>query len=250
GRIAASPRPSRRAARSMVAWRSSLATIRTRGAPCSPSRSTSHPTARRTWWRPAAIPTVLPACAPVTRPTVAVGGRPSSSSSHPDTARSAATAAGESASLNATWSHPAASTSAAVAAGGDPHRVARLGAGDQADGGGGRQTGQLERPPRHRALGGHRGGGERVVERDLVPPGREHVGRGGGREGPADDEAEVARARRAHQPVLGRRDELVDDPLRRGARARQRPAEPLQQRIRAGGGLHRAVRQGGPVVAG
>ena len=70
-----SPRPSSRSARSIVACRSTLARIRTRGAPHRPSRPASQPWAASTCDRPAAMPTVLAAPAPVTNPTDADAGR-------------------------------------------------------------------------------------------------------------------------------------------------------------------------------
>ena len=57
-------------------------------------RSTSQPAPASTWWRAAASPTVLAACAPVTKPTEADAGRPSRSLSQPPAASSAATPAG------------------------------------------------------------------------------------------------------------------------------------------------------------
>ncbi len=59
-------------------------------------------------------------CAPVTKPTDAGSGIPSSSLSQPPATSSAAAAAGDSTGLNAHWSHPEASMSAAVAAGSAP----------------------------------------------------------------------------------------------------------------------------------
>ena len=120
GSTARVPKPSSRRARSTVACRSSLATTRTRGAPPSPSRSTSQPASASTWWRAAASPTVFAACPPVTKPAEAVAGRPSRSFSHAPAASSAAAAAGESTALKPFWSQPVARTSAAVAAGSAP----------------------------------------------------------------------------------------------------------------------------------
>ena len=66
------------------------------------------------------MPTVLAACAPVTKPTDAPPGRPSRSFTQPPAARSAASAAGDINGLKAFWSQPTASMSAAVAAGVEP----------------------------------------------------------------------------------------------------------------------------------
>ena len=114
------PRPSSRNERSMVACRSEPVTTRTRGAPTSPSVSTSWPACSSTRCRPQAMPTVLAAWAPVTNPTEAPPGSPSRSFTQPPAARSAASAAGDSTGLKAFWSHPTASRSAAVAAGVEP----------------------------------------------------------------------------------------------------------------------------------
>jgi hypothetical protein len=59
-------------------------------------------------------------CAPVTRPTLAPGGRPSTSASHSAATASTAPAAGEETALNAFWSHADVSQSAASAAGSAP----------------------------------------------------------------------------------------------------------------------------------
>jgi hypothetical protein len=137
-----------------------------------------------------------------------------------------------------------------VAGGGQPDGVGPLRAGREPDSGGGRQAQQREQPTARGAFGRRRRGGQRVVERALVPPGGEHVCRGGGGERAADDEAEVARARTAHQPALGRSDELVNDLLGRGAHAGQRPGERGQHRVRVGGRLDRPLGERGPVVRG
>ena len=93
--IEPSPSPSRRSDRSTVACRSTLATIsQPRGSPKSPSRPASQPCAARTCDRPAARPTVLAPPAPVTNPTDAEAGRPSSSFSHEPATSSNAIAAG------------------------------------------------------------------------------------------------------------------------------------------------------------
>ena len=60
---------------------------------------------------------MLASCAPVTKPTDAVAGMPSSSLSQPPATSSATTAAGDSTPLNAFWSQPLVIMSAAVAAG-------------------------------------------------------------------------------------------------------------------------------------
>ncbi len=99
--IAATPSPSSRSERSIVAWRSSPAITRTRGAPCRPSRSTSQPARSSTRWRAAASPTVFPACVPVTIPNDAGPGRPSDSFNHTPTVSSTIAAAGDDAPLNA-----------------------------------------------------------------------------------------------------------------------------------------------------
>ena len=71
------------------------------GAPTSPSSSTSQPARASTRCRPAARPTVLAACPPVTSPNDAGSGRPSRSFSQTPAASSAMAAAGEEVLLNA-----------------------------------------------------------------------------------------------------------------------------------------------------
>ena len=58
------PSPSMRSARSIVPWRFSPTTTRIRGAPVSPSRSTSQPVCFSTWWRAAASAVNVAVCAP------------------------------------------------------------------------------------------------------------------------------------------------------------------------------------------
>ena len=60
---------------------------------------------------------MLPAWAPVTKPTDDSAGSPSRSLTQPPAARSAPSAAGERTGLKAFWSQPTARMSAAVAAG-------------------------------------------------------------------------------------------------------------------------------------
>ena len=118
--IDAVPIPRNRSERSIVAWRSSPATTRIRGAPCRPSRSTSHPARSSTWWRAAASPTVFPPCAPVTIPNDASAGRPSASFSQTPATSSTSAAAGDITALNPTWSQPVVRRSAHTAASSDP----------------------------------------------------------------------------------------------------------------------------------
>jgi hypothetical protein len=59
---------------------------------------------------------VLAPCAPVTNPTDAVPGNPSTSFNHAPATSSTTAAAGDVTALNAGWSHATASMSAAVAA--------------------------------------------------------------------------------------------------------------------------------------
>ena len=180
----ASPNPSSRSDRSMVACRSAFATTRTRGAPFSPSRATSHPAAASTWCRPAASPIVLASWVPVTKPQDAVAGMPSSSLTHAPAAASAARAAGDSTPVNPFWSQP--------------------------DG--------------------------------------EHVGRRRRGRGPADHEAEVARAGRADQAGLGGRHQSIDDRRGRGRAFWQRTAEPRSEQLLVDRSRDRAVRNGRTVV--
>ena len=113
GRAAAATGPSWRAARRRRR-------PRTRGAPASPSRSTSHPPRCEHPVPAAARPTVLAACAPVTNPTDAVAGRPSSSLSQPPATSSTDGRGRRERRVERHWSQPTASMSAAVAAGSEP----------------------------------------------------------------------------------------------------------------------------------
>jgi hypothetical protein len=65
-----------------------------RGAPTSPSRSTSCPAVASTRWRAAARPVTCAIWQPVTRANDAVGGSPSRSASQPPATSSNAAAAG------------------------------------------------------------------------------------------------------------------------------------------------------------
>ena len=73
---------------------SSPATTSTAGAPMSPSSPTSQPARSRTAWRAAASPVKFAICPPVTKPTLASGGRPKRSSSQPAATSSTTAAAG------------------------------------------------------------------------------------------------------------------------------------------------------------
>jgi hypothetical protein len=127
--------------------------------------------------------------------------------------------------------------------------VGLLTAGDEPDGGGGRQAEQGLQPGAAGLLCGDRGRRERRVERALVPPRSEHVRRGRCVNRPADHEPEVARACGGGQTGFGRRHEVLDDPVGRGRSAGQRPTEGLEQGIEVVAGGHRAVGQSGPVVS-
>ena len=83
GTSAAVPKPRIRAARSIVTWRSSLTSSRTRGAPCRPPASASQPTRPRTALRAAARQVTCACWQPVVRPNDAPAGSPSRSSSQP-----------------------------------------------------------------------------------------------------------------------------------------------------------------------
>ena len=115
------PKPSSRSDRSMVACRSAPATTRTarRAEQAVLARHPIRPRPARDGARRPG-PTVLAACAPVTKPTLAPAGSPSNSLSQPPATSSAIAADGDVAALNATWSQPAAMMSAAVAEGSAP----------------------------------------------------------------------------------------------------------------------------------
>jgi hypothetical protein len=88
-----------------------------RGAPTSPSRSTSHPASASTPWRAAPKHVRLAVCPPVTKPTLASSGRPNRSVSHRPASSSTAASAGLAIHSPAFWSHAEVSQSAASAAG-------------------------------------------------------------------------------------------------------------------------------------
>ena len=114
------PSPTKRSAVKIVACASSPATMVRGGAPISPSRTTSQPARSSTVLRAAARQVAFAIWAPVTSPTLAVAGRPSTSSSQPSTTSSTTAAAGEATYENPFWSHAAAIQSAARAAGSAP----------------------------------------------------------------------------------------------------------------------------------
>ena len=89
------------------------------------------------------------------------------------------------------------------APGGQPDRVGRLAACDEANRRRGGDAEQLLEPAPRDVLEGHRGRRQRVVEGALVPADREHVGDERGIQRSADHEAEVAWPRRRHQTRLG-----------------------------------------------
>ncbi len=89
------PRPSSRRALNTVACDSALVITRSAGAPARPRSSTSQPARASTALRAAASAVTLAICAPLTSPTPAPGGRPSSCLAHPATVSSAAAAAGD-----------------------------------------------------------------------------------------------------------------------------------------------------------
>jgi hypothetical protein len=89
------PSPAMRSAVSMVACASSPATTCTRGAPCRPSCSTSHPARWSTAWRAMTIAVKFAGPPPVTNPTLVSAGRPNSSRSQPAATSSTTAAAGE-----------------------------------------------------------------------------------------------------------------------------------------------------------
>ena len=78
---ACSPNPSSRRPAKTVTCASSPMTTETRGPPCRPSASTSHPTRRRTASRAAASAVKLAIVAPVVKPTDVPRGRPNRSTS-------------------------------------------------------------------------------------------------------------------------------------------------------------------------
>jgi hypothetical protein len=114
------PRPSRRTARSTVACRSSPASTVIRGAPTSPSASTSQPTRRSTACRAAARPTVLATWPPVTKPVDTSAGSRSSSTSQRAVTSSTTMTAGAAAYPPLFWSHAVTSQSAPTLAGTAP----------------------------------------------------------------------------------------------------------------------------------
>ncbi len=89
------PKPSIRRLPTVETCTSSPTTTVIRGARCRPSRSTSQPARRSTSWRAAARQVKLAMWQPVTKPTVAVAGRPSSSSTQPATMSSSTATAGD-----------------------------------------------------------------------------------------------------------------------------------------------------------
>ncbi len=106
-----------RSALKIVACASAPAITRSGGAPISPSRATSHPSRANTTFRATAKHVAFAICAPVTKPTLAVDGNPSTSSTHRSAISSTTAAAGEETYENAFWSQTAASMSAPRAAG-------------------------------------------------------------------------------------------------------------------------------------
>jgi len=111
------PAPRNRSARSMVPWRPWPASTRTRGAPHSPSDSTSQPARSSSSRRAMASPVKLAICPPATSPTETPAGRPSSSASQAPATSSTTLAAGPSTYRAAFWSQAEVSQSAARAAG-------------------------------------------------------------------------------------------------------------------------------------
>jgi hypothetical protein len=101
----------------MVAWVSSPRSMRTGGAPISPSASTSQPTFASTAFRAAPTHVKLAMVAPVTKPTVHSGGRRRISSSHRAATVSAAADAGEQTGLAPFWPQALVSMSAATPTG-------------------------------------------------------------------------------------------------------------------------------------
>ena len=116
-RIDAVPIPRNLSARSRVECRLAPATMRIGGAPLRPSRSTSHPTPARTWWRAAARQVKCAIWQPVTNPNEESSGRPRSSFSHVPATSSTTLAAGVGRARAAFWSQADVSQSAAIAAG-------------------------------------------------------------------------------------------------------------------------------------
>ena len=120
GSTAPVPRPRMRSARSTVTWRSSPVSTRIRGAPVSPSRSTSWPVSARTRWRAAARPVTCAIWQPVTSANEALSGSPSSSASQRPAISSKAAVAGVGSARPVFWSQAVASQSAAIPAGWAP----------------------------------------------------------------------------------------------------------------------------------
>jgi hypothetical protein len=101
-----------------------------------------------------------------------------------------------------------------MARGGQSDGVRLLGSRDESHRRAAGDPQQLLRPSAGDLLGGDRCRGQCRVERDLIPTERHHVGRGGRREGSADDEAEVARADGGCEAGFGRFHQLIEDELR------------------------------------
>ena len=137
-----------------------------------------------------------------------------------------------------------------VPAGRQAHGVRGLPPGDEPDGRAGRQAEQLGEPPPGGLLRRRGGGGEDGVERALVPARGEHLGRGRRRQRAADDETEVPRSSRRHQPALGGRDQRVHHLTRRRRGAGQRAAERGADGLNVLPGAHRPFAEAGPVRRG
>src|SRR3954451_575565 len=97
------------------------------------------------------------------------------------------------------------------APGREPDRVRALATGHEPDRCSGRDAQQFFQPLAGDVLECERGRRERGVEAVLVPARREPARDDRGIQRPADDEAEVARARGRHQARLRACDEVMDD---------------------------------------
>ena len=114
----------------------------------------------------------------------------------------------------------------AVAGRGEAGDVGHLAAGDHGDRRGRRQVQRLEHPGRGDLLEHRRGRASGEEPGVLIPGGRQEVGRDGGRQRAADDEAVVAGRAGGDDAALGRSQELGDDVGRRAGRRRAASSGP------------------------